>query len=294
MRKYIIYYLDELEMEKNISANTRQSYERDLNRLITYLIESDVGDLAEIQYTHLNDYMMHLRHEGKANSTLSRHLAAFRGFFRYLEQERVLEYNPCKRITTPKKQMQLPSVMTLEEVELFLNQPDDSPKGLRDKAMLEVLYATGIRVSELINLTMSDINIPLGYIRCQTQKKARIIPIGKTCSHSIKKYLKDSRHQFLRQEEQVNEVFLNYQGKKLTRQGFWKIVKAYARRANIEKTITPHMLRHSFASHMVQNGADLNAVKEMMGHSDIASTQLYLNQKNHKIKEEYLKAHPRA
>jgi len=294
MREYITKYLDDLEIEKNISVNTRQSYERDLNRLITYLIDFEVKKITEIQYTHLNEYILLLRKEGKANSTISRHLAAFRGFFRYLELMREIEYNPCKRISTPKKQVHMPSVMTLDEVELFLNQPDQSAKGLRDKAMLEVLYATGIRVSELINLTLTDVNIPLGYIRCQTHKKARIIPIGKTCSQSLKKYLTESRKFFVHKEIQVEELFLNYQGKKLTRQGFWKIVKAYALHAKIDKIITPHMLRHSFASHMVQNGADLNAVKEMMGHSDIASTQLYVNQKNHKIKEEYLKAHPRA
>ena len=294
MREYITKYLNDLEVEKNISVNTRQSYERDLNRLITYLIDFEVSDITEIQYIHLNNYMTLLRNEGKANSTISRHLAAFRGFFRYLEQIRALDYNPCKRISTPKKQVHMPSIMTLDEVELFLKQPDNSYKGLRDKAMLEVLYATGIRVSELINLTISDVNIPLGYLQCQTPKKARIIPIGKTCSQSIKKYLTESRHKFLHEEKQTEALFLNYQGRKLTRQGFWKIVKGYAHCAKIDKVITPHMLRHSFASHMVQNGADLNAVKEMMGHSDIASTQLYLNHKNHKIKEEYLKAHPRA
>ncbi len=294
MRDYIEQYLENLEIKKNISKNTRLSYERDLKRLMIFCIDSGVHDVTKIHYTHIKKYMDFLQDEGKADTTVGRHLVTLRGFFRYLEQIRIIEHNPCQRITAPKKTAQVLQTMSLEEVELFLRQPDQSQKGMRDRAMLEVLYATGIRVSEIIGLTLLDVNLPLSYIRCQNNKKARIIPMGATCRQAVEKYIHNTRQQFIRENIQTDVLFLNYQGKPLTRQGFWKIVKAYAKQAQIDKEITPHMLRHSFASHMVQNGADLNAVKEMMGHSDIVSTQRYLNHGNHKIKEEYLKAHPRA
>jgi len=218
--------------------------------------------------------------------------------FKYLELNRIINVNPSNNIRTVKVKQKIPIIMTLEEVEDFLNQPNDTLKGIRDKAMLEVLYATGIRASELVGLSLGDLNLALGFIQCDDGKKQRIIPIGKLCKQSLEVYLKDSRGTYfkddLAKENLSGPLFVNTRGNVLSRQGFWKIIKGYANGLGMSKDISPHMLRHSFACHLIQNGADLKSVQEMMGHESIISTQVYTKVGGHKLKEVYLKSHPRA
>jgi integrase/recombinase XerD len=251
----------------------------------------------EVQYTHLVTYVDQLRSEALSEATVSRSIAALRGFFKYLELNQYLIANPADHIKSIKSKESLPTVLTQDEVNIFLSQPDQSPKGKRDKAMFELLYASGIRSSELTNLKLKDVNLNLAYIQVTDGKHQRIIPIGKTCIQALHDYIVTSRKTFLKgieAKEEDQAFFLNTRGKELTRQGFWKIVKSYNQSSNIEIEITPHVLRHSFASHLIQNGADIKSVQEMMGHECIASTLIYTKTGNHKLKEVYLKAHPRA
>lgn len=291
-------YLDYLVLNKNTSKNTISSYRRDLLRLHKFLVDVGVKEYKDVQYSHLSSFVTMLKNASMANASISRNVAAIRGFFKYLELKRLVEVNPANNIRPLKVEQKLPVILTLEEVEAFLNQPNDSLKGLRDKAMLEVLYATGIRASELVGLSLGDINLSLGFIQCDDGKKQRIIPIGKMCKQSLEVYLGESRASFFKDELAKDNLsgplFVNTRGNILSRQGFWKIIKGYANELGSCKDISPHMLRHSFACHLIQNGADLKSVQEMMGHESIISTQVYTKVGEHKLKEVYLKAHPRA
>ncbi|MDA3845709.1 MAG: tyrosine recombinase, partial [Vallitaleaceae bacterium] len=230
----------------------------------------------------------------KAPSTISRYVASIHSFFNYLYKKSLIKEDPSEVITSPKQNKKAPEILTMEEIELLLEQPKAvDKKGLRDKAMLELLYATGIRVSELINLSKDDLNIRMGYIRCSDKKKERIIPIGTPAKDALSKYVEYARSGMIK-DPNDNTLFVSCLGHGMSRQGFWKIVKLYADKAGINKAITPHMLRHSFASHLVENGADLKSVQEMLGHSDIATTQIYAKMNTHRLKEVYAKAHPRA
>lgn len=291
-------YLDHLVLTKNTSKNTISSYRRDLLRLHKYLLGVGIEDYKEVQYSHLSNFLLQLKAASMANASISRNIAALRGFFKYLELNRIVDVNPANNIRPLKVEQKLPVILTLEEVEAFLNQPNGSLKGLRDKAMLEVLYATGIRASELVGLSLGDINLSLGFIQCDDGKKQRIIPIGKMCKHSLEVYIEESRGSYFKDEVTKDNprgpLFVNTRGNILSRQGFWKIIKGYASELGTCKDISPHMLRHSFACHLIQNGADLKSVQEMMGHESIISTQVYTKVGEHKLKEVYLKAHPRA
>lgn len=289
-------FIDYLKYTKGASKNTIQSYKRDIDNLIKYLLRQNISEIKKISSTHLNSFFMELEKEGRAISSISRNVASVHSFFQFLFKTGVIQKDISEIITAPKIDRKLPKTLSLEEVDILLNQPFESDnKGIRDKAMLELLYATGIRVSELINLKEKDINIPMGYIICSDENgnKERIIPMGNVARYALSNYIKNARKAMIKDpDEQM--LFVNCLGSPMSRQGFWKIIKSYAAKANIKKKITPHILRHSFASHLVENGADLRAVQEMLGHSDISTTQIYAKLNNYKLKEVYAKAHPRA
>lgn len=296
MEKSAQEFLDYLQKTKGASNNTIQSYRRDLNGLISYLNKNHLSELNKVTSTHLNAYFLELEKEGRATSTISRNVASIHSYFQYLFKAGKVIKDPSEVISAPKIDRKIPKTLSLEEVDLLLNQPFDTDnKGIRDKAMLELLYATGIRVSELINLKETDINIPMGYIICSDgkSKKERIIPMGNVAQNALSQYIKLSRAAMVKNPSE-EMLFVNCLGSSMSRQGFWKIIKSYANKANINKKITPHVLRHSFASHLVENGADLRSVQEMLGHSDISTTQVYAKMNNNKLKEVYAKAHPRA
>ena len=242
----------------------------------------------------MESYTRFLSAKGKSAATVTRSLASLKSFYSYLIAEGRVSVNPARGLAPAKVERKLPHILTSKEVELFLEQPDASDaKGCRDRAMLELLYATGIRVTELISLKVSDLNLPLEYIHCGSEAKSRIIPIGAQAKASLHKYMERVREHMISVPEE-EALFVNCNGKPMTRQGFWKIIKSYARRAGIEEDITPHILRHSFAAHLIENGADLRSVQEMLGHSDISTTQIYTKLTNQKLKNVYAKTHPRA
>lgn len=282
-----------LRDQRKLSLNTLQAYKRDLKYFGIYLKNQNIEHYYYVSSVDLLTYVIHLKKEGKANATLSRNIATIRTFYSFLNNKGYIKHNPSLELESPKAEKKIPAVLTLQEVEKLISKPDTRTSiGKRDKAMIELLYATGIRVTELISLNLSDINTTMGYIRCKGTSKSRVIPLGSMASKAVDVYMKEGRNQLV---DEVNEaLFVNYYGKRITRQGFWKVVKRYSEEAGIDKNIAPHTLRHSFALHLVQNGADLKAVQEMMGHSDLTTTQIYLEMSNSKIKDVYEKAHPRA
>lgn len=287
-----IYYL---AYEKELSKNTLESYKRDIFQFVAFLKDRHIRDIKEANKTTIITYLLHLQKKGKATSTISRNLASIRSFCQFLLNEKYIDKDPTVNLESPKSEKRIPNVLTLEEVEILLEQPEvGNHKGVRDRAMLELLYATGIRVSELVSLNRLDLNLELGYIKCNgDHSKERTIPIGSMAKMALENYINNCREHLIREEDETS-LFVNYHGTRLTRQGFWKIIKNYAQKAKISKKITPHTLRHSFATHLLQNGADLRSVQEMLGHSDISTTQIYTLVTKNKIKEVYNKAHPRA
>lgn len=284
-------------VEKGLSKNTIVSYERDLKSYLTYMVKVEqIQSLNEITRIHIVHFLHHLKQQGKSAKTLARHVASIRSFHQFLLREKVTENDPSVHIETPQTERSLPKVLSLTEVEALLDAPSEKgPLPLRDKAMLELLYATGIRVSELINLNLEDLHLTMGFVRCIGKgNKERIIPIGKTATVVLEEYIKDGRPKLSSKQRQTEALFLNHHGNRLTRQGFWKILKGLAKKANIEKELTPHTLRHSFATHLLENGADLRAVQEMLGHADISTTQIYTHVTKTRLKDVYAKHHPRA
>ncbi|MGE6258905.1 site-specific tyrosine recombinase XerD [Heyndrickxia sporothermodurans] len=284
-------------VEKGLSKNTIVSYERDLKSYIKYMEKVEQTEsLNDITRVHIVQFLNHLRKQGKSAKTLARHVASIRSFHQFLLREKASESDPTVHLETPQTERNLPKVLNLSEVEALLDAPsENSPLSLRDKAMLELLYATGIRVSELINLNLEDLHLTMGFVRCIGKgNKERIIPIGKTATNVLEMYLKDGRSKLISKQNQTQSLFLNHHGNRLTRQGFWKILKGLAKKANIEKELTPHTLRHSFATHLLENGADLRAVQEMLGHADISTTQIYTHVSKTRLKDVYSKHHPRA
>ena len=294
MEQSIVDFTAYLRNDKKSSENTVLSYARDLKGFCRFMSESGVLDPAKVNRTNVMAYVYELQKQNKAGATVSRNIASIRSFFQFLQRKGLVTENPAADLELPKVEKKVPEILSLDKVELLLEQPSgDEDKEVRDKAMLELLYATGIRVTELISLKVDDINLPLEYIRCGSDAKSRIIPIGAQAKLSLRRYLEKVReHMVLRADEEI--LFVNCNGKPMTRQGFWKIIKAYAKKAGIEEDITPHMLRHSFAAHLIENGADLRSVQEMLGHSDISTTQIYTKLTNQKLKNVYAKAHPRA
>lgn len=291
---YIDSFYIYLETEKDLSKNTLESYKRDIRQFLNYLDEHNML-IDKVNKTIIITYLIFLQKHGKATSTISRTLASIRCFYQFMYNHRYIEEDPSSNLESPKVEKKLPSIMSKKEVELLLEQPKVSDsKGARDKAMLELLYATGIRVSELVSLDVSDVDTISGIIICRNiNGKCRTIPFGNIAFKYLKIYLNDFREK-LNGDIDESALFLNFHGKRITRQGFWKIIKYYTNKAKISKSITPHTLRHSFAVHLIENGADLQSIQEMLGHSDISTTQVYNKINKNRIREVYNKTHPRA
>ena len=293
MEKQLKQFFDFLQNEKKLSNNTLQSYKRDLTQFETYL-KDNKKNYSKLKTEDIREYIQYLHENGKKASTISRGLASIRSFYQYEVKNRKIKVDPTEGIQSPKIEKRVPSVLTSKEVELLLDQPKNVDlKGTRDKAMLEFAYATGMRVTEIISLDIDDVNLEEGYVVCKTGEKQRTIPLGTMSLKALKDYIENARDILIKNEKEQS-LFVNINGKRLTRQGFWKIIKYYKEQAHITKDITPHVLRHSFATHLLQNGADLKAIQSMLGHSDISSTQVYMQFQNEGIKNVYRKAHPRA
>lgn len=268
IREFITY----LHNTKKTSNNTEVSYQRDLKKMTAYLYEREVRNVTEVREMDLQGYMNEMERKNFASSTISRSVASIRAFFQYLYKEGRIQRDPADNLKPPKVEKKAPEILSIEEVDKLLQQPDtETPKGMRDMAMLELLYATGMRVSELIHLEVTDVNLTLGYVSCHENEKERIIPIGNASRMALIQYMEKARDSFVKNEGET-VLFTNCSGKAMSRQGFWKVLKVYADNAGIRKDITPHTLRHSFAVHMLQNGADVKSVQEMLGHSDISTT----------------------
>ena len=293
MERQLKYFFDFLENDKKLSDNTLQSYKRDLKQFKRYI------EACEINYNHvkeedIKDYIKELQEEGKKASSISRCIASIRSFYQFVLKRKKIKVDPTANIQSPKIEKRVPSVLTSKEVELLLDQPKDVDlKGTRDKAMLEFAYATGMRVTEIISLNIDDVNLEEGYVTCKTGNKQRTIPLGTMSLNALKEYVDDARDVLIKNDDE-KALFVNVNGGRLTRQGFWKIIKYYKEQAHITKDITPHVLRHSFATHLLQNGADLKSIQAMLGHSDISSTQVYAQFQSPELKNIYKKAHPRA
>ncbi len=294
MNTYVEEYTSFMANVRHKSSNTVESYRRDVTQYITYLSESGIQDAAKATKTTILTYLMSLQKNGKANSTVSRTLASLRSFYLFMLQNGKVSSNPTLNLEAPHVEKKMPQILSGSEVERLLQQPEATDnKGVRDKAMLELLYATGIRVSELINLDVNDINLPMSFIRCRGGKKERIIPIGNKAKEALEDYMNNAREYMIKNEDE-RALFVNCGGQRLSRQGFWKLIKYYRNKAGIQAEMTPHTLRHSFAAHLLENGADLHSIQEMMGHADISSTQVYSRALSSKLKDVYAKAHPRA
>lgn len=294
MNTYVKEYTSFMTDIRHKSLNTVESYKRDVTQYISYLDGTGVTDISSTTKTTVLSYLLYLQKEGRASSTVSRTLASLRSYYLFMMQNGVVKSNPTSNLEAPHVEKKIPKILSGEEVELLLEQPKNCDnKGIRDKAMLELLYATGIRVSELINLDVSDVNVPMSFVRCKGGKKERIIPMGHQAKDALENYINNVR-KYMVKDKNETALFVNCSGARLSRQGFWKLIKYYQHIAGIETDITPHTLRHSFAAHLLENGADLHSIQEMMGHADISSTQVYSRMMNSKIKDVYAKAHPRA
>lgn len=291
---YIGEYSRYLTQERGSSANTVASYVRDVSQFFNYLSNEERTDVSSCKKDHIERYMSYMSGKGKSSASVARSLASLKSFFSYLIQRGILISNPASGAATVRTERKLPQILTGKEVELFLEQPRCvDPKGYRDHAMLELLYATGIRVSELISLDLDDVNLSAGFLRCSSRGKERIIPLYSGAIKALSDYIRNIRPQIV---IDINEsaLFVNMNGERMSRQGFWKIIKYYQEKAQIKKEITPHTLRHSFAAHLLENGADLHSLQEMLGHADISSTQVYSHLVKQKLQDVYRKAHPRA
>ena len=294
IQKSIDAYVRYLHDVKKTSYNTEMSYQRDLNKMHKYLQENGIKKISHITEEVLEDYVNYLRERKFANATMSRHIVAMKGWFLFMVKEGMVEEDVAGNLKAPKIEKKAPEILEMEEVVKLLEEPKGSnPKELRDKAMLELLYATGIRVTELVSLTTSQLNMQMNYIICNDGNKDRIIPFGIKAREALLNYLEYSRGVMIHNPKS-DVLFVNCSGQSMSRQGFWKLIKQYATKAGITADITPHTLRHSFAAHLVENGADLKSVQEMMGHSDISTTQIYANLSQNKLRDVYSKAHPRG
>lgn len=287
-------YENYLSKVKKASSNTVASYMRDIRQFSDWLDSTSVLEISSAKQVHISEYLDHLQQEGRSGATLSRTLASLKNFYAYLVSSGFLEESPVVDIQVDRGEKKLPQILSSREIELLLNQPVVSdPKGCRDKAMLEIMYATGVRVSELIGLNVDDVNLDAGVIKCAGAKKFRMIPLYPAAMKALQVYMKGVRAGLVADPDE-QALFVNVFGVRMSRQGFWKILKHYQAEAHIEKEITPHTLRHSFAVHLLENGADLDSLQELLGHSDISSTQMYTHMVNQKLKSVYEKCHPKA
>jgi len=295
LNQLIDSFLTYLTAVKGLSKNTLESYGRDILKLAVFLEGKDITRIDQVGYKHILDFLTYLKEQGLNTRSTSRTLISVRQFFKFLLAEKFIESDPTFLIRTPKIKRGLPETLSLEDVEKLLSSPDESsPEGIRDKSMLEVLYATGIRVSELVELGLNDVNFELGYIIAYGKgSKQRIVPIGEKAKIKLREYLDTSRPKLLKSRTSPH-LFVTRLGRKMTRQGFWKIIKAYSRKSGLTKKISPHTLRHSFATHLLERGADLRAIQVMLGHSDISTTQIYTHVERERLKEVHKKYHPRS
>lgn len=293
MSELLDLYEDYLRTEKKASANTISSYLRDMHQFEAAMLEQEL-ELTEVLTQEVEHYAAGLTRKGRSAATVTRSIASIKSFYNCMIALGIMDRNPAKDVVAAKVERKLPQILTSREVELFLEQPDCSDlKGYRDRAMLELLYATGIRVSELIELDVDDLNLYAGVLHCASKGKERVIPLYPAAIRALEEYLRNVRPQLINEPDET-ALFVNMSGDRMSRQGFWKLIKYYQEKAGIQKDITPHTLRHSFAAHLLENGADLRSIQEMMGHADISSTQIYSRMLNHKLKDVYQKAHPRA
>ena len=287
-------YENYLTKVKKASSNTISSYMRDIRQFFEWLSHAEDVDILDASQQNISDYLRYMEQDGRSSATVSRTLASLKNFYSYLVSSGFLEKTPVTDISVNRGEKKLPQILTGREIELLLSQPVCvDPKGFRDKAMLEVMYATGIRVSELIELDIDDVNLELGIVKCSSSKKNRAIPLYPAALKALTVYIQDIRDSMLGLQEET-ALFVNVNGSRMSRQGFWKILKHYQNTAHIDKEITPHTLRHSFAVHLLENGADLGSLQELMGHCDISSTQMYTHLINQKIKSVYEKCHPKS
>ncbi len=294
MLDLIAAYENYLTKVKQASANTVSSYIRDLHQFSGWLQDNEGVQVVDATQENISDFLSHLEEEGRSGATVSRCLASLKNFYGYVVSSGFLEATPVQNIHVDRGEKKTPQILTNQEIELLLAQPAPvDPKGIRDKAMLEVMYATGIRVTELIDLNVDDVNLQLGTIRCTGAKKTRSIPMYPEAIRALSVYMNDVRRSMLAFPDE-KALFVNVSGVRMSRQGFWKILKRYQESAHISKDITPHTLRHSFAVHLLENGADLGSLQELMGHSDISSTQMYTHLINQKLHSVYEKCHPKA
>ena len=294
MLDFVRAYENYLSKVKQAAANTISSYMRDIRQFADWLHIHEDLDVVEATQVNISDYLAHLEQDGRSGATISRNLASLKNFYSYVVSSGFLEKTPVVDIHVERGEKKLPQILTGREIELLLAQPVCvDAKGYRDKAMLEVMYATGIRVTELIDLDIDDVNLELGIIKCSGARKSRAIPLYPAALKALTTYVKDIRASMLATPDEP-ALFVNVSGVRMSRQGFWKIMKHYQETARIDKEITPHTLRHSFAVHLLENGADLGSLQELMGHSDISSTQLYTHMVNQKLKSVYEKCHPKA
>ncbi|MBQ6967426.1 MAG: site-specific tyrosine recombinase XerD [Lachnospiraceae bacterium] len=293
MEQQVLEFISYLHNIKKSSENTRLSYRRDLMKMAAYFKAKGIDDAFLVTEQDMTSYLLYLEKNAFTAATISRNIASMKAFFHYFVKEGKMASNPAESLKAPKIVKKAPEILTPVEVVKLLDQPSgDTPKDLRDKAMLELLYATGMRVTELITLKTTDLNLAMGYVECHDADKERIIPFGNEAKQALLKYLAHSRDVMVDNKEET-ALFVNCSGVPMSRQGFWKLIKHYAKKAGIEADITPHTLRHSFAAHLVENGADLKSVQEMLGHSDISTTQMYANMSKNRLKDVYNKAHPR-
>lgn len=288
-------FIEYLQRERRMSKNTLEAYKRDVQEFVAFEGSRGMTDLLETSSTEIVAFLHNLKISGKSAATVNRKLASVRAFFNFLMNSGLVSSNPTVDIKSPKIERKELEYLTLEEVDKLLETPDNSIRGVRDKAILEVLYATGIRVSELIDADIEDINMRMGFITCDgEQSKARIVPLGRPARAALEKYIYEARNALVKDNEDEKALFVNYYGNRITRQGLWKVLKEYGEKAGIEKSLTPNIMRNSFAVHMLQNGADLKSLQELMGHEDISATQAYLSVTKNRIKDVYDKTHPRA
>ena len=294
MEREVQEYISYLHNVKHTSNNTEMSYKRDLLKVCHFMQERGINSATAVKEQDLKAYIHALEEQKLAAATVSRNIASIKAFFLYLFSEGKIQNDAALCLKAPKIEKKMPEILTMGEVSALLEQANgDSPKEIRDKAMLELLYATGIRVTELISLKVSDVNLPMHFIMCRDPHKERMIPFGTQAHDALERYLGGVRAEMV--EDKSSEIlFANCSGKPMSRQGFWKLIKFYAKKAGITADITPHTLRHSFAAHLVENGADLKSVQEMLGHSDISTTQIYANMNHNRIREVYAKEHPRG
>lgn len=294
MQRVVEGFIQYIHDVKKASVNTELSYKRDLGKVCDYLTAHGVTSFADVREAHLEGYMSYLEENHFSAATISRNVASVKALYHYMLREGIVTEDVSAVLRSPKIEKKLPEIMSTQEVVRLLEQPSgDSLKEIRDKAMLELLYATGIRVTELISLKITDVNIGMNFIMCRDGNKERVVPFGNMAKQAMVRYIDQARDAMM--EGELSDVlFVNCSGQPMSRQGFWKLIKHYAKKAGIEADITPHTLRHSFAAHLVENGADLRSVQEMLGHSDISTTQIYANLNHKRLREVYAKTHPRG